>query len=244
MLAEGDRVVEPLTDSPVSDVEKPRGTHPWRVVVFLIGSLVYMFLYLFLPPYVPAAFCPSGTFISGHMGSELGVLGFFLIFPSCFVLAIAAGVRSRNMKGPATRSRFYKLAERRTVEFMIAGYCGFLASVIVWVGYAGSYYCATPTALVLHPNALKPAQVSSWSDVTVVRALCWAGSRSPWQGGFSLSFADGEEILLRLGTKAAARNRYYELIRASLAGKSYEYDASDIGKCPRDVYPLFTNWKN
>lgn len=237
-------MVEPLTDSPGSDVGKPRGTHPWRVVIFSAGFLLYMFLYLFLPPYVPAALCPSDTFMFGHMGSELGILGFFLIFPSCFALALAAGVRSRNMKGSATRSRLYKLVERRTAEFMIAAYGGLLVSVIIWVGYAGSYYCATPNAFMLHPSALKTAQVRPWSDITVVRALCWAGSRSPWQGGFSLSFADGEEILLRLGTKAAARNRYYELIRASLAGKSYEYDASDIGKCPRDVYPLFANWKN
>lgn len=237
-------MAEPLTDSPGSAGGKSRGTHPWRVVLFSACSLLFMFLYLFLPPYVPAAFCPSGTFISGHMGSELGVLGFFVIFPACFVLAITAGVRSRNIKGPATRSRLYKLVERRTVEFMIAGYSGLLASVIVWAGYAGSYYCATPTALVLHPSALKPAQVRSWSDVTVVRALCWAGSRSPWQGGFLLSFADGEEILLRLGTKAVARQRYYDQIRGSLAGKSYEYDRTGIGQCPRDVYPLLANWKN
>jgi hypothetical protein len=203
-------VAEPLTDSPDGIEAKSRAIHPWRFVAFSIGCLLSIFLYLFLPPYVPAAFCPSGTFISGHMGSKLGILGCLLIFPSWLALTISAGVRSRNMKGAVTRSRLYKLGERRSVEFMIAAYCGLLVSAIVWVGYAGSYYCATPNAVVLHSGALKPAQVLSWSDVEVVHARCWAGSRSPWQGGLALSFANGEEILLRLGTRAAPSNRYYD----------------------------------
>jgi hypothetical protein len=230
--------------SPDGTVAKPRVAHPWSGAIFSISPLVYVLLYAFLPDYVPPAFCPSGTFISGHMGSQVGLLGILLVFPSWFILVFCVGARSRNMKGSVIRSRLYNVIEKHCVGFMITAFCGLLVSLIGWVGYAASYYCATPNTILLHPDVLNPAHVLSWNDVEVVRARCWAGSRSPWQGGFSLSFIDGEEILLRLGTRAAARNAYYDRIRASLAGKVYQYDASGIGKCPRDVYPLFANWRN
>jgi hypothetical protein len=182
--------------------------------------------------------------MSGHMGSEIGIFGFFLIPPSCFALAFCAGVRSHNMKGSITKSRTYEVIEKRSLEVMIAASCGLLASTILWRGYAASYFCATPDITLLHPSVLERAQSYSWNDVKTVHAVCWASSRSPWQGGFALSFGDGAEILLRSGTNDAARERYYGEIKASLAGKIYHYDASGIGQCPGDVYRLFASWPN
>lgn len=207
----------------------------WYTPSVLIAGLMLFFAYLLLPPYLRQELCPADTFLSGPIGREIGVVGDFLIPPSFFALAFLAGNVQSSVSSWIKR--------HRALVAMTAS-CALLLSAALWINLTFSFYCATPLAVLLHSDVLRTYRKFTWDDVQVVRARCWAGSRTPWQAGFNISFVDGEEILLPFGYRSETRNRNYEAIRIALQRNTYRYDRSEIKACPHNLYAILAHWPN
>jgi hypothetical protein len=213
--------------------DKTQSRKDWSAASLLSGGLVLFFAYLFVPSYLREALCPRDTFLSGPIGSEIGVVGDLLIPPSFFILALLT---------PGIQSSASSWIKRHSVSVTIIASCTLLLSAILWINLTFSFYCATPSTILLHPDILGSYRRFPWDDVRVVQARCWSGSRTPWQGGLNVSFGNGEEILMPFGYHQQKQKQNYEAIRTALQGKTYRYDLSNIKVCPQDVYSILARW--
>ena len=210
-------------------------------MLFIIGLVA---MTLLLPDYLRQRTCPIDTFLSGPMGSEWGLLSALLLLPAVFAVLVSVAAKPRENAPP-----FAQLVVRNRAAFGFAGVAALLLAVFGWLGSVFSFYCATPSAILLHPELMRSYERLEWKNVSAVTARCWGGARTPWQGGLNITLDTGDEVLMRLGSgrglygpRTLARN--YEAIRSALNGQSYQYDASAIGRCPTNIAALLINWQN
>jgi hypothetical protein len=214
----------------------------WVAVALLFTGLILLFAYPLAPDYLRQAICPRGTFLSGPIGEEISVLGVILVTPSFFILALATLKPDFQPEHPATNWIL-----RHRLLLSASASCALVIAAALWVNFTFRFYCVTPSAILLHPNPLGQWQNFSWDDVRTVQATCWAGSRTPWQGGQSLILSDGETILLPFGSGRGihgheALKHNYDAIKNALWGKKYQYDTSKIGRCAANVRRLLMRW--
>jgi len=210
--------------------DKTQSRRLWSAASLMIGGWVLFFAYPFVPSYLRGALCPRDTFLTGPIGSEIGEVGDFLILPSFFILVfLAVSIRSSWIT-------------RHSVSVTIIALCALLLSAILWINLTFSFYCATPSTILLHPDILGSYRKFTWDDVRVVQARCWDGSRTRWQGGLNVSLGDGEEILMPFGYRQPRQKQIYEAIRTALQEKIYRYDLSSIKLCTRDVHSMLARW--
>jgi hypothetical protein len=136
---------------------------------------------------------------------------------------------------------------------LIAPFCGLCISGMLWVESTGSFYCAMPDKVLLHPSLSGPWRSLTWDDVTVVQASCHRSRQrnsSNYILGSSVrvTFADGEQIVSGWSTGeffGTIGTMSYGGIRAALAHKSYRYVTDHVSPdfCPPDAYPLLLNWQ-
>jgi hypothetical protein len=148
--------------------------------------------------------------------------------------------------------------KRHLVVFAAIACCTLLAAAAVLTDVTFSFFCATPTAILLHRGVVKSYQRHSWSDVKTVRAYCWNSARLGrsngigsymGHGSLKLTLSDGSEFVLNLGSgqyTAGQQNALHdsELIRRALAGDAYRYEFPDISLCPARIYDLFVTWRS
>jgi hypothetical protein len=213
--------------------DKTQSRKGWSAATLLSGGLVLFFAYLLVPSYLREALCPRDTFLSGPIGSEIGVVGDFLILPSFFILALLT---------PGIQSSASSWIKRHSASVTIIASCALLLSAILWINLTFSFYCATPSTILLHPDILGSHRKLTWDDVRVVQARCLTGSRTPWEGGLNVSFGNGEEILMPFGYRQPRQKQIYEAIRTALQEKTYRYDLSSIKRCPQGVYSILAHW--
>jgi hypothetical protein len=185
--------------------------------------------------------------LSGPIGTEIDVIGALLLIPSFFILGIVASIRSPLDPTLEANRRLIEWILRYRLLLAVSASCALIIAAILWVKVTFSFYCATPNTIQLHPYPLGPWRNFTWDDVKVVQAKCWAGSRTPWQGGLSLILVDGETILLRFGSGHGvhgheAIKRNYDAIKTALQGKKYQYDTSTIGVCTDNVRRILIHW--
>jgi hypothetical protein len=119
-----------------------------------------------------------------------------------------------------------------------------------------SYFCATPLAVFLHPDALQPSRAFLWSDVKSVSARCWISTAARGRGGhvsvlrfadLDIGFSDGEQISMTLGSGPYFRGfqatpRDFDTVKLSLFQQHYSYQITDLKYCPPRIYSLFAGW--
>jgi hypothetical protein len=226
--------------------ERPRRSL-WPVFFMILG-LVLPFAYLLTPPYIQRALCPSDAFIWEHFGSRIGVLGVLLVFPSCFALAFCMASSSvAYSRSPARSANVWRHIQKYSSVYAFVAVLALTIALVSWLSVVFSFFCATPYKIIFHTGIQDPNREYTWADVTAVHAACWGGSRTPWQGGLTLSFIDGQEALLPLGDGRGIYGwmevkKNYDAIAAALQGKNYVYDLSRVTHCTNNVYTMLLNW--
>ena len=210
------------------------------LIAFLAGIMAYLTLPTFLQPRL----CPPTTVWCKSSGSTgIIVCGMLLIYAAAFVLLVRYGTRFPKNQPPQPRrppSAIFVLRHGQ-VAAIVAVLSGI--SGLIWVNYLESYYCVTTDRILLSTGLFNPSQMSSWSDVTVVRAECGHGRGDfPWSD-LRLTLSDGTIVTLPL--RARSLRQDYDIARAALVGKHYKYRVSETvvpNLCPPAVYPLLADW--
>ena len=211
-------------------------------LILLGGNMTYMLVPMLK---LDGAFCPANTFNHGYTGSVMSlVAGFGLSTFSCFHLLF--GLAPRWDDKPVLKIAFLDiLSHTHKIAFAITMLSGVTIAGIIWWNFIQSYYCVTPTKILIRPSALEPVQSSTWDDVRVVGAHCWHGK----YGALStlvLVLRDGEMIQMPLNNYENGLQKEYNTIRTALWRKAYHYRPDmtvSQTMCPRDVYSYLLEWR-
>ena len=181
------------------------------------------------PAYFHPFSCPTDTLVSGYLGvgNALWLIGAGL--PCLGFLLIMAGSPRRRGKRAWLNWRNY-----RTI-----GLIGFAATAVgpfMWLDGLFTYYCATPRAIVVHPDPLEEPVTYAWSDVSRVSTRCYV-SRTRYPE-FNLDMRDGRRVALGGDTWLTLAKNYAE-IGAALAPVPYVYDNHSTDHCPSFYRQLF-----
>jgi hypothetical protein len=190
---------------------KPLVAHLTRALV--IGLLV-------AAPFVALAigtrnlqrsFCPADTFVSGHLEGLLVMVGMVGLWVAGILLLGKKGVRRFGV--------------------LIA-----IPAALAWADGLGSYYCATPKAIVVHPDPLTKPVKYSWSDVARLEVGCVPGKSV--SAVFDLHLKDGRRLSLG-GDSWPMTLEHYDGVIAALAHTSYAYDKQRLIGCPPEYRNRF-----
>jgi len=204
-----------------------------------------------LPALLRNMSCPVGTFLSGPMGPQMGTLIAILVPIVCVVLLLAIVPLGTHPFLPQLYVRHHLRICVANSVLSLMTLMGALAKLSL------SYFCATPLAIFLHPDVLRPSRAFLWSDVRSVHARCWVSAyvRGRMDGrpsvirfaGLDIGFSDGEEVSMTLGGGPYFRGfqgtlRDFDMVKLSLFQQHYSYQITDLKYCPAKIYSLFAGW--
>lgn len=203
-----------------------------------------------LPALLRNVSCPAGTFLSGPMGPQMGTLIAILVPIVCVALLLAIIPLGAHPFLPQLYVRHHLRIWVTVSALSLLTLMGALAKLSL------SYYCATPLAIFLHPDVLRPSRAFLWSDVRTVRARCWVSASVRGRSGrasvlrfagLDIGFSDGEEVSMTLsggpyfgGFQATLRD--FDMVKLSLFQQHYSYQITDLKYCPAKIYSLFAGW--
>jgi hypothetical protein len=219
------------------------------MAVAALGAILFVASAV-LPALLRNMSCPAGTFLSGPMGPQMGVLIAILVPIVCVALLLAIVPRAARPFLPQLYIRHHLRIWVTVSVLSLLTLMGALAKLSL------SYFCATPLAVFVHPDVLRPSRAFLWSDVRSVHARCWvsasvrrrSGHASVLRfAGLDIEFADGEEVSMTLGGGAYFRGfqatlHDFDMVKLSLFQQHYSYQLTDLKYCPAKIYSLFAGW--
>jgi hypothetical protein len=233
------------------DVQMSRQAGVTCIVVFGVALPLGTYAYLFVPYSVTRGYCPPTTFLCEHMGPVGPLVGGLFLVIACFTALTTYIVMKFPGSPPSPRLLAVRASKWFNFVGLIAPLCGLCISGMLWVDSTGSFYCAMPDRVLLHPFLTGPWRSLTWDDVTLVQASCYRNRRRhssdyTLSSAVRVTFADGEQIVSGWATGDFFRTMSYGGIRAALAQKSYRYVTDHVSPdfCPPDAYPLLLNWQN
>lgn len=214
----------------------------WKIHTYTLVFIAACTCYLIVPFLLQGEFCPVSTFKFGSDGSIVSlVAGVVCACIAAVVCLTPLSTTSASKPGspgqtrPATKSSL-----SRIVVFTAAGLL-MLGSIAIWLEFTGSYFCLTPSAILLRAGPLRMTRTLGWQEVTEVRARCGRDRSGLW-GGLVVTLATGDELSFQLNgaTRAAARSDYNNMQRA-LDGYRHRYVIAESvtqDQCPAVEYTL------
>jgi len=182
--------------------------------------------------------CPTGTFMSGSTVSPAAIAVALLLLPASYILIVCTGFEGAHDKFALS------IWFRRNLFVSVAvGTSAFLLNGAVIANMTLSYFCITPSEIVLGPGIVGARERFGWDEVKLVHAYCWRSApqgrfgHGSSNGGLTLGLANGRTVPLNWAT-----DRGFTLVRDALAGHNYQFETTNLVRCPNWLYELFTHW--
>jgi hypothetical protein len=222
-------------------------------VAKLCGLLAAVLLTSGLPLafYFHGAQCPASTFDFGVLPPARSVP--FAIVLATFSVIMLLSSAAIISKMPTYSGYFISpWRAKYYIKLTFLSICGILVAEAMLINIIDyTYFCATPTNIVIRSGYFDTPRAFTWEDVKVVHAWCWTArprNAKSYQGGtLGLSLSDGEEIPLGLVDGGRILLKDYEMIRRSLENKNYRYYTDSSVRpdsCPPELFPLLRDWRN
>lgn len=212
-----------------SDIAAPRRERlSWPVFILLL--MLCLIFFITFPDVMADAFCPSDAFSYGTMLSPFVVGGGQT---GLIVIWAAIGAWVATAMEPRWREKLLA-----PVKLLIpVAVAALVVELLIALILSLSYYCVTPSTILLHPYPTAPTRAFTWKDVVTVDVQCIAAAKhvsrgvtswSPPKANLELSLTDGERVVAQLGIhKSFMAHR--EPIQAALAGAGYT--GRDVADC-------------
>lgn len=221
------------------DAEPGDDIRGWLVLsIFALGIMLFA-AYFIITPLGKYFGCPAGTLTSGPTASPSGITAALLLLPASYILMVCTGFEGVHDKFASS------LWLRRNLAVSVAvGVSAFVLNTAVIANMALSYFCMTPSEIVVGPGIAGSREQLGWNDVKLVHAYCWQSAptgrfgRGTSSGGLLLGLANGRTVTLNRATSFD-----FALVRNALAGRDYRYETSNLVRCPSYLYELFTHWR-
>jgi hypothetical protein len=190
------------------------------------------------------ALCPPSTFAHGMSRPSEGMAVAIILGMIC-LLALAMAVMTRlNAWTYADGARPRPTGRTLCNIVIAAAICGLSVSAWLYTDAIKSYFCVTPTQIVIRSGVFSSVRILTWSDVRVVHATCWKDkprkAKPYFVATLRLFLDDGESIPIGLVDGGIMYLDRYNEVRQALAGKKYRYlvNASVTPElCPAGLYP-------
>src|SRR5258708_737228 len=140
----------------------------WRRVLgyaLLLSTIPLITLFLSTMRYAWSR-CPAGTFAASYLnvGIEFG-LAMFLWFATLLVAGLLTISPKSKSKDAARVIDFFN---RHSLAFAVGPLGALLLTTALMLDTAFSYYCATPSAILVHPGAFSHIERVSWMTVRTI----------------------------------------------------------------------------
>jgi hypothetical protein len=197
-----------------------------RIAFWLSGPALFGLLLSEL--FLQRLLCPAGTLVAGHL---LG-LGMAIGAITCSFGLILIAVKSFAEINP--KLSFEKVEKARLLG--LAGIPIVIFSLGLWFDGFFTYYCASASQIVLHPDPFLNPITYSWADVRKVITGCSYGKGMSVR--FDLEFSDGQVV--PLGTDSwRMTTANYPMIDLNLRSAKFQYDPKPK-PCPKRLDRYFS----
>jgi hypothetical protein len=221
------------------DAEEGDDFRGWLMLSVLALGVMFFAAYFVITPLGNYFGCPAGTLMSGPTAWPADIAAALLLLPASYILMVCTGFEGAHNKFSSS------IWLRRNLAASVAvGASAFILNAAVIANMTLSYYCVTPSEIVVGPGIFGSRERVRWDDVKLVHAYCWQSAprrRFDWgarSGGLLLRLANGRTVTLNweMGLD-------FSIVRSVLAGRNYQFETSNLVRCPSHLYELFTHWQ-
>jgi len=223
------------------------------VLILLIMTVCFsaVSLFMVLPDYFHATWCPATTFDRDTtLGFPEVLLAIFISMPCALAFVIYLAGRATLLKCK-DGSSFLDAARLGPGGAIYAALPALLIGCLLEVDAVDRFQCITQSAFIMRHGMFDRHRETAWSDVRAVTARCWLAKskgRSPYpDADLVFLLSDGQQIRLPLMAGGEqVRIDKYRLARMALASNTtYHYylnPSVNADTCPAAILPMLRDW--